>query len=101
MTPETLETRMDRLEHRVTLLEQLPARLDALGVQISQLRDEMRGEFSALRNEIKAGDDDVVRTLRKEIRASTEEVMTHVRILHEDVISRLALIQEAKPRRKR
>jgi F0F1-type ATP synthase membrane subunit b/b' len=91
MTPETLETRMDRLEHRVTLLEQLPARLDALGVQISQLREEMREEFSALRKE-----------LREEIRKGDQDILTQARIMREDVIARLALIQEGRPpRRKR
>jgi predicted phage gp36 major capsid-like protein len=78
----------------VTLLEELPARVDALTLQVSQLRDEMRAEFSAVRTEIRAGDENTCRTLREEIRAGDERVMEQARVLHEDVVSRLALIQE-------
>jgi predicted phage gp36 major capsid-like protein len=94
MAPQTLAARMDSLEARVTLLEQLPARVDALALQVSQLRDEMRSEFSAVRGEIQAGDEETRRTLREEIRAGDERVMEQARALHEDVVSRLALIQE-------
>jgi hypothetical protein len=154
MATQTLAARVDRLEQRVTLLEELPARVDALGLQISQLRDEMRSEFSAargeihigdentcrtlrdeirmgdeetrrvlrdeiragdeetrrvLRDEIRAGDEETRRVLRDEIRAGDEEtrwvlrdeiragddrVMEQARVLHEDVVSRLALLQE-------
>jgi hypothetical protein len=120
-------------------LEELPARVDALTLQVSQLRDEMRSGFSAVRGEIQAGDQETRRTLREEIRAGDEEtrrtlrdeiragdeetrrtlreeiragdeetrrtlrdeiragderVMEQARALHEDVVSRLALIQE-------
>jgi predicted phage gp36 major capsid-like protein len=78
----------------VTRLEELPARVDALTLQVSQLRDEMRSEFSAVRGEIQAGDEETRRTVREEIRAGDERVMEQARVLHEDVVSRLALIQE-------
>lgn len=84
MATQTLAVRVDRLEQRVTLLEELPARVDALALQISQLRDEMRTEFSAVRDEIQMGD---------------TRVMEQVRFLHEELISRLALIQENTRRR--
>ena len=80
MAPQTLAARMDSLEARVTLLEQLPARVDALALQVSQLRDEMRSEFSAVRGEIHTG---------------LAEVMTRARLLHEDQKADLALIVEA------
>lgn len=125
MQPQTLDRRVERLETRVTALEQLPARMDALVVQVSQLRDEMRAEFSAirgglhdemragdeetrrtlgeeilrtLREEIRAGDEDTRRTLGEEIRAGDERILTQARLLHEEVVSRLAVIQEAVPR---
>jgi hypothetical protein len=131
MTTQALTKRVDSLEERVTRLEELPAHVDALALQISQLRDEMRVEFSAvrgenraadeetrrsLREEIRAGDEETRRSLREEIRAGNEEtrrvlsdeiragdalVMDHARALHEDVISRLALIQEGGAHRKR
>ena len=66
----------ERLE-RVTKLEELPGRIDDLTSQVSQLRTEMSAEFSAVRAEI------AVRATGSEMRA-----------LHEDVISRIALLRE-------
>ena len=97
MPPQTLERRVKSLEKRVTVLEQLPARVDHLAVQISQLRDEMRAEFSAVRTEIEASDERVVTTLREELGA----VMTQSRVLYEDLKASLVLIQEGLPTRKR
>src|SRR4029453_17485708 len=116
MPPQTLERRVERLEHRVTILRQLPARVEALAVQISQLRDEMHVEFSAVRNEIGAGDervigslreeicaghDHVIATLREDIRAGDQSVMTQARVLHEDLKASLMVIQEGLPAPKR
>ena len=100
----------------MTILEQLPAHVEALAVQISQLRDEIRVEFSAARNEIgvgnerviatlreetRAGDERVIATLREEIRAGDQSVMTQARVLYEDLKASLILIQEGLPPRKR
>ena len=69
-------------------LEQLPERVGGLASQIVQLRTEMHDEFSAVREEIRLGD---------------AETRRYLRVLHEDVISRLARIQEehdaSRPRR--
>jgi hypothetical protein len=73
-----------RLEQRVTVLEQLPARIDGLALQISQLHEAMRTEFSAM---------------RKEMRELNEATNRQMRVLHEDAIARIALIREANPRR--
>ncbi len=86
MAPQAIERRVDNLEKRVTILEQLPSRVDALSVQISQLRDEMHDGFSATRARIEAVD---------------ERLSTQMRVLHEDVIARLVLIQEGRPRRRK
>jgi hypothetical protein len=139
MPPETFVGRVESLESRVIVLEQLPEKLDALALQISQMRNEMRGEFSALRSEIRtgdeetrrvlrdeirtgdeetrrvlrdeiragdeetrrilrdeirAGDEETRRILRDEIRAGDEESRRNALVLHEDVISRIALMQE-------
>jgi len=124
MPPETFVGRVESLESRVIVLEQLPEKLDALALQISQMRNEMRGEFSALRSEIRTGDEETRRVLRDEIRAGDEETRRILRdeiragdeetrrvlrdeiragdeesrrnalVLHEDVISRIALMQE-------
>jgi hypothetical protein len=107
MARQPIEQRVDMLERRVEILEQLPARLTAIDAQIVLLRDEMRAEFSAtraearasdaavvlgLREEIRAGDERVVATLREEIRTGDEETRRFMRVLHEDVISRIAAL---------
>ena len=76
MSAESLAIRMDGLERRVEILEQLPERVTALEVQIVELRDEMRSEFSATRAMIRAGDEGVITTLREEIRTG-DEVYAH------------------------
>ena len=96
MTTQALAKRVDSLDERVTRLEELPARVDALTLQVSQLRDEMRAEFSAVRGEMRAGDEETRRVLRDEIRAGLVEVMTHARVLHEDQKAALALIAEGQ-----
>ena len=87
-------------------------------MQISQLRDEMHVECSAvrteivagdervittLREEIRAGDERVIATLREEIRAGDQSVMTQARVLHEDLKATLMVIQEglSAPKRSR
>ena len=99
MPPETIESRVDRLERRVTDLETLPDRITAIESQIVQLRAEMRGEFSAVREEIRSGDEETRRVLGERI----DENGRHMRVLHEEVIGRLATIQEGQsaPRRGR
>ena len=67
------------LEHRVTELEQLPARIDDLTSQVSQLRIKMSAEFSAVRAELSELGD---------------RLDTRMRVLHEDVIARIALLQD-------
>ena len=70
----------------MTNLQQLPARIDALSVQISQLREDMGARFSAT---------------EKALTASEERILARVRMLHEDVMARLALIQEGRSTRRR
>lgn len=132
MSPQTLDSRIEKLEERVTVLEQLPARVDALTLQIVQLREEMHAGFSATQNEIHAGDEETCRSLREEIRAGDEETRrslreeiragdeetrrqmhelhavtvksigelhAHMLMLHEDVVSRIALTHGGRSRR--
>ena len=92
----------------MTELEQLPSKVDDVASQISHLRTEMRDEFSAVRREI-AEQGATLRgeiaeqgaTLRGEIAeqgaasaARDEALGIQMRVLHEDVIGRLALLQE-------
>lgn len=96
MPPQTLAARVERLERRVTILEELPARVDLLASQFSQLRDEMRADFSAVRDEIRAGDEETRRVLVEEIRSGDQRIMDQARVLYEDVKATLALLKEGQ-----
>jgi hypothetical protein len=122
---QTLVRRVDNLEQRVTRLEELPHRVDALTLQISQLRGEMRGEFSAVREEMAAGFAavrgemttefaavrgematasavrDSIGALSTQMQTGLAEVMAQARMLYEDRKTEQALIAEGRrPRRK-
>ena len=56
--------------------------MDRLESQIVQFRAEMRDEFSAIRQDIQAGDEGAQRSLREEIRAGDEETR---RVLREEI----------------
>ena len=83
MSPESLRVRVEKLERRVEILEQLPDRVSAVESQIVQLRDEMQSEFSA------------TRALVREVEEDTRRYM---RVLHEDVIQRIATLGEGRNR---
>jgi hypothetical protein len=99
----TVEERLSRVEQQVT---ELATRDDmqALSDQILHLGAKMQVGFSALREEIRAGDEETRRVLREEIRAGDEETRRvlreeihggdeesrrYMRILHEDIVDRL------------
>jgi vacuolar-type H+-ATPase subunit H len=105
---------VDTKSNEMQDLSGLTQRVTSLEVQVVQLRDEMRAEFSAtraeLRKEIRDGDDETRHTLqeeirandeetrrvvREEIRAGDEETRTLMRVLHEYLVARIALIQPA------
>jgi hypothetical protein len=79
MSPQPLATRVERLEQRMTALEELPARVEALELQIVQLRGEMHGEFAALRIDMRAGDEETRRVLREELGKSRDELIGQFR----------------------
>ena len=108
MPPQPLATRVERLEQRMTALEELPGRVGALESQIVQLRGEMHGEFAALRMEMRAGDEETRRVLRGEtkaigdrLEAAIQEARNHSRVMFEEVIERIARIGEGSRRRPR
>lgn len=91
MTPESFAERVLRLEGQMTSLQDLPKKVDDLALQISQLRVDLRGEIAAM---------------RRDVSAEIAETRRHMRVLHEDVIARIAQLQEGlpprgKPRRRR
>jgi len=58
----------------------------ALERQLMQLREELRSELSAFREEVRGGD---------------EETRRHVRLLHDTLIARLTAIGDGMNRRRR
>jgi len=95
-----------RLEERVSTLEQqvseLATRDDVRAVaedvrtvaeQVLRLGTEMRSGFSAIREEILAGDEETRRVLGEQIQAGDEESRRFMRMLYEDVIDRLAKLR--------
>lgn len=93
----TLSKRMDIVEQKLAGLESLPGRMTALEAQFLQLREEMRAEFSAVRSEMLAGDEETRRVLREEISG----LGTHMRVLHEALVEQIKLTQEGRPDRRR
>ena len=100
MGPQTLTNRVEILERKVDDLAKLPDRVSALELQVSQLRTEMRVEFSAVRAEMRELNDGLRQrcTLneetRRELGGRIDDLGTHMRVLHEEVISRIALLDE-------
>ena len=107
MSPESLRVRVERLERRVDILEQLPDRVSALEAQIVRLRDEMRSGFSATRAEAVARDEETRRVLGERMASLSEGLSErmvslfdanerHMRLLHEDLVQRIATIREGR-----
>ncbi len=115
--PQPIEIRVQMLEERVTSLEELPPRMAGLELQIVQLRTEMHAEFSAVRGQICSVDvrlESVEAGLREEIRSVEtglrEEIRSvetglrqaigaaqvQTRVLFEDFVARLAVVDEGK-----
>lgn len=114
MRSQPLESRVETLERRVTMLEELPARIERVESQIVHLRSEMRDEFSAVRQEmrdefsaVRQEMRDLGSSLRDEIRATNEQTVVRLteaidaarreaRILFEEVVSRIATLNEER-----
>ena len=81
-----LVRRIELIEGDVNALHQLPEQVSAVAADLAVLRSEMRAEFAAVREDIRTGD---------------EETRRQMRILHEEVISRIALLAEGRQTRHR
>jgi hypothetical protein len=82
MPDEILVGRVEALERRVTSLEELPARVDALALQVLQLGEVMQVGFSEIRAET-----------RQLIQASKEETL---QLIQASKAETLQLIQASK-----
>jgi hypothetical protein len=123
MPPSPLTRRVQFLEDKVERLEQLPARIDVIELQILQLRGEVRVEFSATRESLD-GLRDGFRGEMQQLHAQalarialTEQALLHemgqlderaasrdaetrrvMRVLYEDLIDRIATLGEGSRR---
>ena len=105
-----LVPRVEILEGKVEELAGLPDRMVALELQIVQFRAEVHAEFSATREELRQEFRQAIATLatkaeleqlRAEMREGDEETRRLMRVLHEEVLSRIALLGEGHPARPR
>jgi len=78
--------------------ETLRGEMNGLG---KTLRGEMKDFGDTLRGEMNGGINGLAQTLRAEIRAGDEETRLQMRVLHEEVIARFALLDEQLNGRKR
>lgn len=122
--PPPLVRRVEILEEHVDALRHLPAQVSAIGADVVALRvdvTELRGEVIDIRRDLSELRGQVVdirrdvselrealsddrgglikvgaefAAIRHEIRAGDEETRRQMRVLHEDVIARIALLQE-------
>jgi hypothetical protein len=106
MARASLVRRVEILEDKVETLSDLPQRVTAVEENLAALRTEMRQGFARVDGRLDGMDtrfthiDGELATLRKEMREGDEETRRQMRVLHEDVIGRLALIQEQGSRTK-
>jgi hypothetical protein len=91
-----LPERVEILEEKVQGLDVLPARIAAVESQIVQLRDGLGAESSAIRREVAEMLRELGDALRSEICAGDEETRRCMQVLHEDLVSRIALLREAR-----
>jgi len=95
MAGRDLAERVEVLEMKTASLEEVPARVAGVESQILLLRDELRSEFSAVRQET----GELGTALRQEMRTLNDETKTQMRVLHEELIDRIAKLGEDRRRR--
>ena len=79
------------LLERLTLLEEKVAQLEALPVSV--LRDEMRAGFAEVTRQFQA----MEQRLEQRLEQGLEESRRHMRVLYEDLVTRIATIGEGSP----
>lgn len=110
MPRRTLSERITILEQHVDSLQTLPARVGAVESQIVQLRGEMRSEFVAVRHEmrtefaavrgeiadVRAEMHALHRVTLEEIHKGDEDTRRYMRVLYEDLVTRIAVLGEGR-----
>ena len=95
MADDLMIERVEKLEKALeSLAEELPQQMSV------QLREDLRDEFSAVLKEAAATRSDLLELFDAGSRATEalfKETWAQMRTLHEDVISRIARLGEARP----
>lgn len=81
MEPRTLEERVTILEEQMRELGDLPIRMRAVELQIVELRNEVRAEFSATRHDLRAEMYGVRDELRTEMHGIRDELRGEIQSL--------------------
>jgi hypothetical protein len=92
MPTPTLTKRVETLEDTVSGPDGMLQRLDGLTGEFLQFRAETRAEFSAVREEMREG----FAAVRQEMRDMNSSLRLHMQVLHEEVLSRIALLTEGR-----
>jgi hypothetical protein len=95
-----LVRRIEILEGDVNALRQLPEQVSAVAADLAALRGDvtrLHGDVTQLRGNVRAE----FAAVREEIRTGDEETRRQMRVLHEEVISRIALLDEGRKTRRR
>jgi hypothetical protein len=110
--------RLEILEVKVSALEALPARIDALTVQIGEqrealdravsalcgqiasCRDDLRQEIAGVRDDLRQEILGIRDELRQLMHSLNSETRTHMLVLHEEVLERIKRVGEGNPERK-
>ena len=91
-----LVRRVEILEGDVNALRQLPEQVSALAADVATLAAQV-GTLAADVGTLAAD----LAALREEVRTGDEETRRQMRILHEEVISRIVLLDEGRKTRRR
>lgn len=86
MEPVSPEDSVALLEEDARELHGRRERIASLELNILQIHAEVRAEVSAVRQDLQGA----VQVLRAEIRAGDAETRRYLRVLHEEVLSRIA-----------
>ena len=98
--PIPLVRRIEILEGDVNALRQLPDQVSAVAAELAALRGDftqLQGDVTQFKRDMRAE----FAAVREEIRTGDEETRRQMRVLHEEVISRLALLGEGRKTRPR
>ena len=96
MAARSLTERVEILEQKVDALQTLPDRVTSLESQILRLRGEMRDGFSTIHEQFE-GIDRRFEQVERRIQEGDEETRRYMRVLHEEVLTRISLLQACPP----